>query len=75
MDDKLLSKICFNLVSQAGFIRLMMPKAYELLFNLEEEFDKDELETILDLAEKSDAVMDTMELVDELLKGKEENDG
>ena len=75
MDEKLLSKVCFNMVSMAGFIRASMPTTYTFLFNIEDEFTKDELETILDFAEKSDEVSDAKGLINEWLKGKEENDG
>lgn len=79
MDEKLLSKVCFNMVSMAGFIKVSMPMAYEFLFDLEDEFTKDELETILDLAEKNisaNDIEDIKKLIDELAsKYKEENNG
>lgn len=76
MDDKLLSKVCFNMMTMAGFIMATSPTVYNFLFNLEDEFDVDEMETILRFAERSTDVENAKKLIEELSnKGKEENDG
>lgn len=75
MDKELLAKLCYNFSSMAGFIRMMMPDAYHRLFDLDDSFTKDEIETIMDLAEQSEEFKQSVAMVMELLEGKEENDG
>lgn len=79
MDDKLLSKVCFNMMTMAEFIRATSPTVYNFLFNLDDEFTKDELKTIIDLGEKNitpEDIEDLKNFIDELVsEHKEESNG
>lgn len=72
MEEKtLLGRICFNLGSMAGFLKLVHPDVYEELFHLEKEFSQDELKLIFSLA-KQESDRAAAELLAEL---KGEDDG
>jgi hypothetical protein len=76
MDKELLARLCYQFSSMAGCIKMVMPDIYHRLYDLNDTFTKDEIETIMNIAEQSEEHKRSVAMVMELLhEWTEENDG
>lgn len=69
MDEKLQAKVCYNLMSVLGFVKLTNPEFYDRLWNIEKNFTEDEIEIINAYANKSEEHINAVKQAIETLKG------
>lgn len=74
MSRELQARVAFHFVSVLGFVKLTSPSVYRELFDIDEEFSRDEIQTILDLSTESETYKISVSLAKEMLDNEEKED-
>lgn len=69
MNEKLQAKVCYNLMSVLGFVKLTNPEGYDQLWDIEKSFTEDEIKIINAYANKSEEHVNAVKQMIEMLKG------
>lgn len=74
MSRELQARVAFQFVSVLGYVKLTNPSVYRELFDIDEEFSRDEIQMILDLSIESEEYKVSTLIAKEMLNNEEKED-